>query len=341
MSNKTIFRFSFLLSVGLLTACAPVYKCGEARPAGFAAGNRLMAVVNERDQLCEEVSNKEADLARLAKENSQLNLEKDTLNKIIGLRNNTIDSMTTANNSLNHKIDQLNEEIGMLNNKNLNLRQQYSQQVTDNLNQGHLFDERLKEKERNLALKEQELATKEQELAKKQARIDELEKEIARRDSLTQHLNNMLKQALLGFDSDELSVEVKNGKVYVSMSDKLMFQSGKADVQAKGKQALISLANVLKKDDNFEIQIEGHTDNVPIHTALYKDNWDLSTARANAVLRILQKDGGLDPHKLLAAGKGEYEPCASNDTAEGRAKNRRTEIILSPNLSGLMNYLEK
>jgi chemotaxis protein MotB len=163
---------------------------------------------------------------------------------------------------------------------------------------------------------------------------------IERQDSITRSLNNILRNALLGFNSDELSVEIKNGKVYVSMSDKLLFKSGSSAVEAKGKEALKVLAGVLEKNADIDILVEGHTDNVPIKTSIYKDNWDLSVARATSIVRILTGDYKIAPTRLTASGKGEFFPKASNETAEGRAMNRRTEIILSPKLEEIMQLLK-
>jgi chemotaxis protein MotB len=164
---------------------------------------------------------------------------------------------------------------------------------------------------------------------------------ISRQDSITKRLNDVLRNALLGFKSDELSVEIKNGKVYVSLSDKLLFKSGSASVEEKGKQALKVLADVLQKNTDIDILIEGHTDNDPIKTAIYKDNWDLSVGRATSIVRILTEEYKVLPKRVTASGKGEFSPKASNETAEGKAKNRRTEIILSPKLDEIMQLLNE
>lgn len=176
-------------------------------------------------------------------------------------------------------------------------------------------------------------------LSDRERRISEMESIIDRQDSITNRLNSVLRDALLGFQDDELSVEVKNGKVYVSMSDKLLFKSGSAKVQEKGKEAIEKLGNVLEKNPDISILIEGHTDNVPIKTASYKDNWDLSTARATSIVRLLTDKHELDEQRIMAAGRGEFMPRATNETKEGRALNRRTEIILAPKLDELMNLL--
>lgn len=324
-------KTQLLAIAGLLlgvSSCAPIYKCGEEKPAGSISGsNRLIAVVEERDDLCETVKVKDEENKFLVQRNQELGFENDSLlSANIELNNDLSD--------LQEDYDELSEDHEQLKQDHIDLGERFSNMMTDKLNQGHLFDERLREKERRLAEKERALEEREK-------RIEELERMIARQDSIAKRLNRLLREALLGFDADELSIEIRDGKVYVSMSDKLMFASGKAEVQDKGKEALDVLAKVLKKNPEFEILIEGHTDNVPISTSQFKDNWDLSVARATSMVRLLEDEHGLDPDRLTASGRGEHDPKASNDSAEGRAKNRRTEIILSPNLDEIMEYLNE
>ena len=152
----------------------------------------------------------------------------------------------------------------------------------------------------------------------------------SKQDSIAKLLNASVKNALPGFTPDELSVEHRNGKVYVLMSDKLLFKSGSAAVEKPGRDALKKLADVLYKYPSLEIMIEGHTDNVPIKTKEFKDNWDLSVARAVSIVRLLSVDYKLNPERIVAAGRSEYQPKASNNTSAGKARNRRTEIILTP-----------
>lgn len=318
MKAKLFFSYAMLCLIGGLTACAPVYRCGDPIPDKPLAGsNRLIAVVQERDSLCAAVNTKQIEYDYLLEKNQALML--------------TNDSLMVINRKFNHRFDSINASYRELNDRYVDLQKQhlqlsreYSTSITQNLTQGHLYDERIKEKERRLTLREQEIS-------KREAKIKELEDKIASRDAAAKRLQQLLQQALLGFSSDELTTSIKDGKVYVEMSDKLMFASGKAAVQSKGKQALKVLAFVLKKNPNFAILVEGHTDNVPIsNSPKYHDNWDLSVARATAVVRILQDDYQIKPQRLTASGRGQYSPRASNDTAAGRAKNRRTAIILSP-----------
>ncbi|MFT4594174.1 MAG: chemotaxis protein MotB [Bacteroidia bacterium] len=183
-----------------------------------------------------------------------------------------------------------------------------------------------------------DLATKEAELKNREERLKMLEEIIKKQDDLMNALSDRVKKALMGFDADELSVEMRDGKVYVSMSDKLLFKSASATVEPKGVEALEKIAEVMIKNIDINMAIEGHTDSLAISTNRFKDNWDLSVARSVSVVRLLT-DNGLNPQRVTAAGKGEFTPIGDNKTKEGRAKNRRTEIVLTPKLNELMQLL--
>lgn len=183
------------------------------------------------------------------------------------------------------------------------------------------------------------LKQKMDELDERERTINELQDMMNAQAARVQSLLGSVKEALLGFNSDELTVTEKNGKVYVAMSDKLLFESGSAKVDKRGKEALAKLAEVLNKQNDIDVFIEGHTDSKPINTAQFKDNWDLSVIRATSVVRILTKDYDVSPLQIQPAGRAEFMPVADNATAEGRSKNRRTEIILAPKLDKLMQML--
>jgi chemotaxis protein MotB len=218
--------------------------------------------------------------------------------------------------------------------KNNSLKAQYAEM---NARYNELMKKSLSEAERmNAALK-----IKAEELEARERRLAELQGIINTQDSLLNALNDAVKKALLAFKSDEISVEMKNGKVYVSLSDKLLFKSGSAAVEEKGLEAIKTLGDVLNKNPDIDVLIEGHTDNIPIKTAKYEDNWALSADRALSIVRLLANEHKVDPKRLEAAGRAEFYPKASNETAEGRAKNRRTEIILSPKLDELYKLIEK
>ena len=185
-----------------------------------------------------------------------------------------------------------------------------------------------------------ELLTKKmQELDDRERTINQLQDLINAQNEKVQNILKSVKDALMGFSSDELSVREENGKIYVAMSDKLLFQSGSATVDKRGKEALAKLAEVLNKQKDVDVNIEGHTDTKPIHTARFADNWDLSVIRATSVVRILTKEYGVSPMQIVPSGRGEYLPVADNETTEGRSKNRRTEIIIAPKLDELLKIL--
>jgi chemotaxis protein MotB len=173
-----------------------------------------------------------------------------------------------------------------------------------------------------------------------QKRLWDLRKLLQQQRDAVEGLRKKMADALVGFNSNELQVFVKNGRVYVSLQENLLFPSGSAVVNPKGKQALGTLAQVLNVNPDINIVVEGHTDSIPIH-GKFQDNWDLSTARANAIARILIDGYQVDPTRITASGKSKYDPVDSNDTAEGRQRNRRTEIILAPKLDQLMQLLQE
>jgi chemotaxis protein MotB len=250
------------------------------------------------------------------------------------------DSLCTTLSTRENEIITLKDQVSTLTSNNIKLEKKYNDLTNENLTQTELFNLSMKQKSDELKLRSSELAGKEKLLAERENTLHDLQKEIARRDSITKRLNSILRDALLSFKSDELSVEVKNGKVYVSLSDKLLFKSGSAAIEDKGIEAIKVLADVLTKNSDIDILVEGHTDNIPIKTALYKDNWDLSVARSLSIVRILTDEYKIPPTRLTASGKGEFSPKASNATPEGRASNRRTEIILSPKLDEIMKLLK-
>lgn len=179
-------------------------------------------------------------------------------------------------------------------------------------------------------------------LRKREQRLKEVEEVLRKRDEATNQLRAKLQQALLGFTKNGLTVEVKNGKVYVSLTDKLLFPSGSIIIDERGKQALTQLAEVLKQQPEINIAVEGHTDSQRINNlGQIKDNWDLSVLRATSVVRFLTEEQKVESVRMTATGKGQYQPLAENTSAEGRSKNRRIEIVLSPKLDELYDLIKQ
>lgn len=222
------------------------------------------------------------------------------------------DSASMANQikSLKNNVADLNNKISNLTNQNTELNQQSTNQ----------------KKQLTQALQEE------------QQKLQQLQNLLAQQKAQSEQLKNKMAEALKGFNSNELTVVQKNGKVYVSLSENLLFPSGSAVVNPKGVDALAKLAAVLNLDSTVAVNIEGHTDSIPIK-GKYKDNWDLSTARATSIVRILVDNYKVDPIRVIASGHSSYDPLDTNSTPEGRGKNRRTEIILSPKLEEMYKML--
>lgn len=228
---------------------------------------------------------------------------------------NTIANLQKKNTDLSDDIKNLKERLYLMEDANTSAANELS--TKDSL----------------ILLKEKNLASQEEKLKELQAAID-------RQKKVTKDLHQKMLNALSGFKSDELFVYTKNNKVYVSMSEKLLFPSGSATVNKEGKEALGTIAKALNENQQINVTVEGHTDSIPIKIR-FEDNWALSVARSNSIIRILINDYLVDPHRLTAAGRAEYEPVAENSLPEGRAKNRRTEIVLAPKLDELLNLMKE
>lgn len=240
-----------------------------------------------------------------------------------------VNSMTARLAGLNKDYDQLNAYYKNLLNSSGKLNRDMTQQkeqllaIQDNLEKTRKLNDSL-----SVSLNERE------------RKVKELENILAEKDKAVQALKSRISNALLNFKENDLTVKVKNGKVYVSLAEQLLFKSGSIVVDPKGVTALQQLAKAIKDQKDLNITVEGHTDNVPMANKgeYMKDNWDLSVLRATAITHILTK-GGLSPNQITAAGKGEYSPLVTNNSSENKAKNRRTEIIITPNLDELFKIL--
>jgi chemotaxis protein MotB len=181
------------------------------------------------------------------------------------------------------------------------------------------------------------------ELEKRKARMAELEKILDAQKKIVQDLKNKVSEALLGFENNGLTVTNKDGKVYVSLDEKLLFKTASWDIDANGRNALKKLSGVLEKNSDIQVMIEGYTDNVPYNpgSGQLKDNWDLSVKRATTVVRVLLEGSKIDPKRLTASGRSQYLPVDDRNTPDARQKNRRTEIILTPDLTELYQLINK
>ncbi|MBL7751864.1 MAG: OmpA family protein [Chitinophagaceae bacterium] len=175
----------------------------------------------------------------------------------------------------------------------------------------------------------------------KDSYIQTLQQSMARKDSMNMALVMNLKGAIGNLEDEDINVKVDKGVVYIDISDKLLFKTGKYDITKEANVVLGKVAQVLKNQPDIEFMVEGHTDNVAYKSGILLDNWDLSVKRATAVVRVLQNEYGIDPSKMAAAGRGEYKPLADNSTPDGKATNRRTRIVILPQLDQFFKLLER
>ena len=231
--------------------------------------------------------------------------------------------LTDGKLSLEMQVEELIKDTAALNTQRRQLEVRYKQLLA----QGSAEASRMLE----------ELSRNQADLQARSARIAELEESIAARDRALSDIRQKVEQALLGFDGKGLSISRRDGKVYVSMADKLLFRSGSFEIDPEGARAVRQLSEVLAANPDIDIMVEGHTDNVPYRgTGQLRDNLDLSVKRATTVTRLLLENKNISPLRVISAGRGEYMPLSDENSAEARAQNRRTEIILSPKLDQLL-----
>ena len=217
-----------------------------------------------------------------------------------------------------------------------------SSALSENLERNRNLLIQLEERENALALESARLEKLKKDLAARSRRVEELEGIIASKDAKMNALKNAISAALTNFEGNGLTVEQRDGKVYVSMENKLLFESGSWAVNTRGREAVVALGKVLAQNKEIAVLIEGHTDDVPYGgSGNISDNWDLSTKRATAIVSILTENPGIPKDNLTAAGRGEFAPLAPNTTSEGKAKNRRIEVILTPKLDEISKLLNE
>ena len=239
-----------------------------------------------------------------------------------------IDDLTESNSKLTAELETLRNEKAQLENENATLNERYQKLLADGSAEASRMLRQLEENQKQLRDREE--------------RMQELEQMLRAREEAIEAIRRQVADALLGFDGKGLSISTRDGKVYVSMDDKLLFKSGSFQIDPNGAQAVRDLAVVLAENPDINIMVEGHTDDVPYRpNGNLQDNLDLSVKRATTVTRLLLKNKDIAPERIVSAGRGEYLPVEKAKTAEARAKNRRTEIILTPKFDELMRMLDR
>jgi len=331
MKFKQLLFLGFILSI---FSCVPISVLNEK--------NSLLSKCNEENNnLLKEKEQLEVD----AKEFKSKYLLCDSFKKII--EKEKIETIKNKN-ICEEKYMQLEKKYNELDQSYKSLKQgstYETQRLIDKLqkSQESLLEkeEKLNQLSSSLEEKKKSLDLLSKELEKRNAKLAELEKILQRKDSTVIALKKKVSDALLGFEGQGLTVNIKNGKVYVSMEDKLLFKSGSTEIDEKGIIALKRLARILEMNPDINIMVEGHTDDVPVlKGSKFQDNWDLSVLRATSVIRVILENSKIDPKRITAAGRGEYLPIDPRKTPEARQKNRRTEIILTPKLDELFKILE-
>jgi len=336
MKKISIFILLFVGMLILSVSCVPGKKFRSLQDT-----NQLY--LNERDSLKTENLN-------LLMNKKELETKTASLEKEAAV---TKQDLLKAQDERDKSKEEYNKLMGRVN----DLQNAQEDLIKGNVNETRKLLTELKTTQENLLKKEDILHQLEQnldvkkaaidemnfELDKKNARMTELEQILEAQKKIVQDLKDKVSDALLGFENKGLTITVQNGKVYLSLDEKLLFKSASWEIDANGRNALKNLAGVLEKNSNIQITIEGHTDNVPFNLAggQLTDNWDLSVKRATTVVRVLLDGSKIDPKRLTASGRSQYLPVDETNTADARQKNRRTEIILTPDLTELYGIINK
>ncbi len=318
----------------IVSSCVPQRKLEETE-AKLANCETASAAAKKASQECEStLAEAKEKMAKEAKELAGLQRDTSIIGNNLRLLSNKYDKLNLVNDQLLDKYNRMlvgSEKDNAALSGKLQLTQEQLLKKEDEL----------KALELRLNKQQQDLDALAAELKKREARVNELEDVLKKKDQATADLKKKLQDALFNFENKGLTITQKNGKVYVSMDESLLFASGKTDVQPKGIEALKNVAKVLEQNPDINILVEGHTDDVPMKGAgEIKDNWDLSVMRATSVTKILLQNSKTDPKRITSAGRGEFFPLDPAKTPEARKKNRRTEIILTPKLDELLKVLE-
>jgi chemotaxis protein MotB len=328
--SKSNFSISVLITIVMLSAsCVSGKKYSSLQDTS-------KQFMNERDAF-------KTDNIGLEMQNKELEAKLISLEKEMGTVKEEISTVQSARDRAVEDYNKISSKYNELQNAQEDLIKGNVKETQKLLSELQAAQENLQKKEDLLRQLEQNLDTKKASLDERNARMAELEKILDAQKKIVQDLKNKVSEALLGFENNGLTVSMKNGKVYVSLEEKLLFKSASWDIDVNGKNALKRLAGVLEKNPDIQVMIEGYTDNVPYNpgSGQLKDNWDLSVKRATTVVRVLLEGSRINARRLTASGRSEYLPVDDRNTPEARQKNRRTEIILTPDLTELYKLIDK
>ncbi|WP_372756305.1 OmpA family protein [Labilibaculum sp.] len=331
----------------------------KASPLGFILSLVFLSIscvpTRQFEELQSKQQNCQDELALEKEKNLSLSESNTELSGKLEVLDEKYQNMLADTLALSRRLQSARERLNRIEKSNQDLLNQLAGMQEGNAKETKALLSQIKKAQNELRLREDEVLSLEKEMdARKRAldnlqaelnqrdqRLQELEAALSRKDEAVRALKNKVMNALTGFEGNGLSITTKNGKVYVSMDEKLLFKSGSYQVDSRGVEALGHLSQVLAQNKDINVMIEGHTDNVPYNgSGALQDNWDLSVKRATSIVRIIIRNKGIDAQRLTVAGRSKYAPVDSNATAAGRSKNRRTEIILTPKLDELFKILE-
>ncbi len=336
LDKITKMKIKFLIictALIALSSCVPQRLMEETKAKLSTCETESAAAKKNATEL--EAKNAEMKETIVKEEKELAGLQRDTaiMGTNLRLLSNKYDKLNLVNDQL---LDKYNRMLAGSEKDNAKLSGQLQMTQEQLLKK----EDELKALELKLNKQQQDLDALSIELKKREARVNELEEVLKKKDQATADLKKKLQDALMGFEGKGLTITQKNGKVYVSMDESLLFESGKTAVQPKGIEALKNVAKVLEQNADINVLIEGHTDDVPmVGKGEIKDNWDLSVIRATSVTKIILQNSKTEPTRITSAGRGEFFPLDPAKTPEARKKNRRTEIILTPKLDELLKVL--
>jgi len=323
----------FIVSIALFASCVPARLMEEAKA-------KLNVCETELSTLKKSCQENEAKLAELKDKSAKDQKSLEAFRNDTTVNGNSYRNLVAKYDKLNLLNEQLMDRLNKLVSGSANDNAKLSGALQVTQDQLLRKQDELKALESRLILQKQDLDKLGLELKNREARVNELEDVLKKKDQAAADLRKKLSDALFNFENKGLTITQKNGKVYVSMEESLLFASGKTVVESKGVEALKNLAKVLEQNPDINVVVEGHTDDVPMKGAgEIKDNWDLSVMRATSVTKIMLANSRIESKRITSAGRGEFFPLDPAKTAEARKKNRRTEIILTPKLDELLKVL--
>jgi len=313
---RKFFQLSFFVFLGLQSCIVTKKKYDDILAQKVKAEGELIEKTASLDKATKDIADLTSQLTSLKKDTTELNSQFKSTNQRLSELNKEHEQLNAYYKNLLNSSGKLNRDVAQ--------QKEQLLAIQDNLEKTRKLNDSL-----SVSLAEREL------------KVKELEQILSNKDKAVKDLKDRITNALLNFKENDLTVKVKNGKVYVSLAEQLLFGSGSIEVDGKGITALQQLAKAIKDQKDIQIMVEGHTDNVPISkkSQYMQDNWDLSVMRATSITKILTS-AGVSPGQIAATGKGEFSPLAANDSPQNKQKNRRTEIIITPNLDELFKILE-